>query len=288
MKALVTGGEGQLARAWATAAPPGWTVTAMSRAALDVGDEAMVRARIAALAPDLVLNAAAFTAVDRAETEAEAAFAVNRDGASHVARAAAEFGVRMVHVSTDFVFDGASGRAYRPDDAAAPLGVYGASKLAGEAAVAAAAPGALIVRAAWLYSPRPGNFLTTMLRLMGQTGEARVVADQIGSPTSAASLAAALWGLIEGGASGLLHYADAGVASRYDFALAIGEDALAAGLLARAPRVVPIAGPDLPTPARRPAFSVLDSTLAWNLLGGSAPHWRGSLRRMLAEMALPP
>ncbi len=285
MRALVTGADGQLARAWLVQARPGWAVTALTRAALDIGDEAAVGAAVARLRPDLILNAAAFTSVDRAEHEREAAFRVNRDGAANLARAGADIGARIVHVSTDYVFDGASGRPYRPDDPASPLGVYGASKLAGERAVAVAAPGALVVRTAWLYSPRPPNFLTTMLRLMGEGAEARVVTDQIGTPTSTASLAAALWDMIALKAVGLWHYTDAGVASWYDFAQAIGEEALAAGLLARTPQVTPIATRDRPTPAARPPFSVLDKSLTWGLLGRPAPHWRQSLREVLAEMS---
>ena len=284
MKALVTGGDGQLARALAAAAPAGWTVTALSRQSLDVGDEAAVRAAVARLGPDVILNAAAFTAVDRAESEPEGAWRVNHDGAAHLARAAAEFGARLTHISTDFVFDGRSGRAYRPDDPPSPLGVYGASKLAGETAVLAAAPGALIVRTAWLHSRHGANFLTAMLRLMGQRAEVRVVADQIGSPTSTASLARVVWRLIEADAAGMFHVTDAGVASRYDFALAIAEEALAAGLLGQAPRVIPITTGERPTAAARPAFSVLDNTLTWKRLGHAAPHWRQSLRRVLAAM----
>jgi len=285
MKALATGGDGQLARAWAAAAPAGWTVTSLSRQRLDIGDEAAVSAAVARLGPDVILNAAAFTAVDRAEREPEEAWRVNRDGATHLARAGAEFGARVTHISTDFVFDGRSGRAYRPDDRPSPLGVYGASKLAGETAVLAAAPGALIVRTAWLYSRHGANFLTAMLRLMGQGAEVRVVADQIGSPTAAASLADTVWKLIEADASGVFHVTDAGVASRYDFALAIAEEALSAGLLSQAPRVVPITTGERPTSAARPAFSVLDSTQTWKELGHAAPHWRQSLRRVLAAMS---
>ncbi|MBA3812647.1 MAG: sugar nucleotide-binding protein, partial [Caulobacteraceae bacterium] len=162
--------------------------------------------------------------------------------------------------------------------------VYGASKLAGEAAVAAAAPEALIVRTAWVYSARGANFLTTMLGLMTGEAEVRVVVDQIGAPTSAASLAAALWGLAQGNSAGIRHYSDAGVASWYDFAQAIGEEAFAAGVLVRPPRVVPITTKDRPTPATRPAFSLLDSSATWALLGRAAPHWRVALREVLAGM----
>ena len=288
MKALLTGGGGQVAAALIKAAPAGWTVTALPHQALDIGDRGAVALALASARPDVVFNTAAFTAVDRAQGEADAAWRVNRDGAGHVAKAAARFGARMVHLSTDFVFDGRSGRAYRPGDPAAPLNVYGASKLAGEAAVAAAAPEALIVRTAWVYSAHGANFLTTMLGLMAGEGDVRVVADQIGAPTSAASLAAALWDLAMGRAAGIRHYSDAGVASWYDFAQAIGEEAFAAGLLARAPRVVPITTQDRPTPATRPAFSLLDSSATWALLGRPAPHWRTALRETLAGMAQQP
>jgi dTDP-4-dehydrorhamnose reductase len=289
-KAVVTGAGGQLARAWSAAAPPGWSVTGLSRADLDIADAAAVERVIGALAPDLILNAAAYTAVDRAESEPDLAFAVNRDGAAHLAAAATRAGARLIQVSTDFVFDGRSGRPYRPDDAPGPLNVYGASKLAGERAAAETAPDALIVRTAWVYGPRGANFLATMLRLMAARPEIGVVADQIGAPTSTATLASALWGLAEKQVSGdimprgIWHFTDAGVASWYDFAQAIAEEAVAAGLIDRAAAVKPIATADYPTPARRPAFSVLDSSAAYGLLGAPAAHWRVALRQVLGRM----
>jgi dTDP-4-dehydrorhamnose reductase len=284
LKALVAGAGGQLATELVAFRPIGWTVEAISEADLDIRDAAAVAAAVARSKPDVILNAAAYTAVDRAETDADTAWAVNRDGAANLARAAASVGARMAHVSTDFVFDGEAGRAYRPDDATAPLGVYGASKLAGEIAVMEAAPNALILRTAWVYSPHGGNFLKTMLRLMRERGEVRVVADQVGTPTSAATLAEALWGLVLADAAGTHHYTDAGVASWYDFAQAIGEDAHAIGLLPAAPRVLPINTADYPTPARRPAFSVLDKTSTWKILGRPSPHWRAALRATLAQV----
>jgi dTDP-4-dehydrorhamnose reductase len=232
----------------------------------------------------VIVNAAAYTAVDRAEGESDLAFRINRDGADHLATAAREIGARLVHVSTDFVFDGRASRPYRPEDSTGPLNVYGASKLAGEQAVAAAAPDALIVRTAWVYGPSGGNFLATMLRLMASRTEIGVVADQIGTPTSTLTLASALWALAGGDARGTLHYTDAGVASWYDFATAIAEEAAATGLLARAPSVRPISTADYPTPAARPAFSVLDKSATFTLLGGPPPHWRAALRAVLARM----
>jgi dTDP-4-dehydrorhamnose reductase len=288
LKALVTGAGGQLAAELRIRSPAGWTLEAFSKLDLDIRDAAAVEGAVAGTRPDLVFNAAAYTAVDRAETETEVAWAVNRDGAANLARAAAAVGAQMVHLSTDFVFDGRASRAYRPDDTPGPLGVYGASKLAGEIAVRAAAPGALVVRTAWVYSPHGANFLKTMLRLMRERGEVRVVADQIGAPTSAATLADALWDLALAGASGIHHYTDAGVATWYDFAQAIGEEAHGLGLLAQAPSVQPIGTRDYPTPARRPAFSVLDTTSAREILGRPSPHWRVALRETLARMVSSP
>ena len=287
MKALVTGAGGQVAKAWIAAAPAGWTITALTRAELDIADEAAVSAAVAAAAPDLILNAAAYTAVDRAQSEPDLAFAANRDGPAHLAAAARRAGARFIHISTDFVFDGLGGRPYRPSDPTAPAGVYGASKLAGEAAVLAADPGALIVRTAWVYGPGGGNFLATMLRLMASRPELGVVADQIGTPTSTPTLAAALWAFAVAEAAGVWHYTDAGAASWYDFAVAIAEEALAAGLLASAPPIRPIATADYPTPAARPPYSVLDKSASFALLG-PAPHWRVALRAVLADMRQDP
>jgi dTDP-4-dehydrorhamnose reductase len=287
VKALITGAGGQLATALIATAPAGWSVAGLTRANLDIGDQAAVDAAVSRLAPDLIINAAAYTAVDHAESETDLAFQVNRDGARHLAVTASRVGARLIQLSTDFVFDGRSSRPYRPDDTPNPLGVYGASKLAGERAVAEAAPDALIIRTAWVYGPTGANFLATMLRLMAAREELTVVSDQIGTPTSTLTLAAALWDLADKRATGILHFTDAGVASWYDFAQAIAEDAVAAGLLARAPPVRPILTAQYPTPAARPAFSVLDKSAAYALLGAPAPHWRLALRLVLAQMTRP-
>lgn len=285
MKVVVTGAKGQLGTELLARPPLGWTVAGLSSADLDVSDPGAVETAVARLRPELIINASAYTAVDKAESESARAWSVNRDGAAALARAASAIGARMVHVSTDFVFDGRASRPYSPDAATGPLGVYGASKLAGEAAVAAVAPEALIVRTAWVYSPHGGNFVKTMLRLMATGNEVRVVADQIGTPTSAAGLAASLWALVQAGATGLHHVTDAGVASWYDFACAIGEEAHGAGLLAALPSIRPIATEDYPTPARRPAYGVLDKTSAWAILGRPAAHWRTALRPVIATLA---
>lgn len=288
MRALITGAGGQLATELVKTAPAGWTVLARSRAELDLADVAAVEAAVARERPDLVLNAAAYTAVDRSESEPEAAFAANRDGPAALARAARAIGARLAHVSTDFVFGGDAGRPYGPGDATAPLGTYGESKRAGEEAVLTALPDALIVRTAWVYAAHGANFLKTMLRLMGSREEVRVVADQVGAPTAARDLAQAVWALAIAGEGGVLHFTNAGVASWYDFAQAIEEEARAAGQLERPCRVVPIRTVDYPTPARRPSYSVLDCTATWARLGAPARHWRAALRETIAESAPPP
>ncbi|HWJ69464.1 MAG TPA: dTDP-4-dehydrorhamnose reductase [Sphingobium sp.] len=280
MRILITGAGGQLGRALQAHAPAA-AVVALDRAALDIGDAAAVARQVRESAPDLVINAAAYTAVDKAETEGGEAARINGDGPGYLAAAAAAIGARFIHVSTDFVFDGASGVPYAPDHPTAPLGVYGATKLAGEQAVRAAYPDALIVRTAWVYGDTGHNFVRTMLRLMAERDAVRVVADQIGTPTYAAGLARALWALDAARARGIHHWTDSGAASWYDFAVAIQEEAHAIGLLNRRVPVVPIATRDYPTPAQRPSYSILDKSAAVALVGAPAPHWRVHLREML-------
>lgn len=277
MKALIVGAGGQLGRALVASAPPGATIVGHAADTLDVTDPAAVDAAVAAEAPDLIFNAAAYTAVDRAESEEDAAFAVNATAVGHLAAAADRVAARLIHVSTDFVFDGRASSPYPPAAMPNPLSAYGRTKRAGETA----AGDALIVRTAWVYAPTGGNFVRTMLRLMATRDQVRVVADQIGTPTYAPNLAVTLWTLAANGVTGIHHQTDAGVASWYDFAVAIQEEALARGLLDAAVPVVPIATADYPTPAARPAYSVLDKTSCWALAGGPAPHWRVSLRTML-------
>jgi dTDP-4-dehydrorhamnose reductase len=281
MKVLITGANGQLGRALQATAPLGVSIIAAGSAELDIGDAAAVDALLLAERPDAIFNAAAYTAVDKAESEEALATRTNSEGVANLARGAAAIGARLVHVSTDFVFNGLSGVPYLPDAPTAPLGVYGRTKRQGELA---AGPDALIVRTAWVYGSRGGNFVRTMLRLMAERDEVRVVADQIGTPTFAASLADALWRLHAAGAKGLFHYTDSGAASWYDFAVAIQEEALAIGLLTRAVPVIPIATGDYPTPAARPHYSVLDKSATFALLGGAAPHWRVNLRKMLKDI----
>lgn len=279
MKALIVGAHGQLGKGLIATAPQGTQLVAHDVDTLDITDAAAVEAVVAAEQPQLVLNAAAYTAVDKAESEEARALAVNGTAVGLLADAARRHGARFVHVSTDFVFDGVSGVPYAPDAATAPISAYGRTKLVGEQLAGA---DALVVRTAWVYAPQGGNFVRTMLRLMAERPEVRVVADQIGTPTYAPGLAAALWTMAAKGATGLHHYTDAGACSWYDFAVAIQEEALAAGLLDHAVPVIPIRTVDYPTPARRPHYSVLDKTSTFEILGSPTPHWRDNLRALIS------
>ncbi|MGJ0240064.1 dTDP-4-dehydrorhamnose reductase [Novosphingobium fluoreni] len=281
MKVLIVGSKGQLGRSLLATAPDDVTIVSHGSDTLDITDGDAVDTTVAQVEPDIVFNAAAYTAVDKAEADEEMALAVNATSVGHLARATHRAHARFVHVSTDFVFDGLSGRPYAPDAPTAPLGVYGRTKLAGELA---AGEDALIVRTAWVYAATGANFVRTMLRLMVERSEVRVVADQIGTPTYAPGLADALWTMARKRARGIHHYTDAGACSWYDFAVAIQEEALSAGLLAQAVPVIPIRTVDYPTPAPRPHYSVLDKTSAFDILGGPAPHWRTPLRAMIAEI----
>lgn len=282
MRALVTGAGGQLGRALVAGAPDGVDIVAATSRDLDIADRAAVLSCVERERPRLILNAAAYTAVDQAESDAERAAAVNEAGVANLVTAAEKGGARVVHVSTDFVFDGSASRAYAPNARPAPLGVYGATKRGGERHLR---PGDLCVRTAWVYAAEGRNFVRTMLRLMDEREELGVVADQIGSPTSADDLARALWELALGGHSGMFHYTNSGVASWYDFAVAIRDEGVALGLLAdSAARIKPVATEDYPTPAKRPAFSVLDTRKTAETLGEAAPHWRHSLIKVLEQI----
>jgi len=233
-----------------------------------------------------VVNAAAYTAVDQAETEEAAAFRINADAPAVLARACAERDALLLHYSTEYVFDGNASRPYREDDATAPLGVYGASKLAGEDAIRASGARHAILRTAWVYAAHGRNFLHTMLQLAHERDELRVVADQSGAPTPAAWIADASARIIEQGlpASGLWHLAADGATSWHGFAEAIMDEARAAGLLARWPRMLPIATADYPAPARRPGYSVLDTGKLRRDFGIVPPDWRAGLRATLQEL----
>lgn len=276
MRVLVTGAAGQLGRALVASAPKGAEVIAAGRDILNLA-EGDVAARVRDIAPDLILNAAAYTAVDKAEEEPDLAQAVNGDAVA----AMTETGIRLVHFSTDYVLAGKSARPAPSDAPVGPLGVYGRTKLAGEQAALDA--GALVLRTAWVYASGGRNFVHAMLGRMTQGTDLRVVADQVGTPTHAASLARAAWALADAGATGIHHFTDAGVASWYDFAVAISEEGRAAGLFEHDVAITPIRTEDYPTPAQRPAYSVLDCHATWAITGYPR-HWRDELRPMLGEV----
>jgi len=285
VRVLVLGGGGQVAQAVAKAAPAQHQVLIKTRADLDIADAGAVATLLADSEFDWIVNAAAYTAVDQAEGQGDRAFAVNDTAVGLLATAAARADCRLLHISTDFVFDGRTSRAYLPSDPPNPLSIYGRSKLGGENRVRGAGGDGLVLRSSWVYAAAGRNFVLTMLRLMRELAEVRVVCDQIGAPTWAASLAGAIWGLIESAApGGIYHWTDLGVASWYDFAVAIQDEALIRGLLSRSVPIVPIATADYPTPARRPAFSVLNTDSTRALVSIPAQHWRHNLRKMMDEL----
>jgi len=299
MKVLLTGAAGQLGHALRQQLPEGVEPIATSRSggdglvALDLADAAACRAAVRSHRPDWVLNAGAYTAVDKAESEPELATAVNGGAPRAFAEALRELGQgRLLQVSTDFVFDGSQGHPYAPEQARRPLGVYGASKAAGEEAVEEllGAGRGVILRTSWVYGPVGHNFCRTMLRLHRERTQISVVADQVGCPTSTRGLAAACWRVLERATAEpealpqVLHWSDAGAASWYDFAMAIGELGVSTGLLERAAAVLPISTSNYPTPAQRPSYSLLDCTASREALGLAPRHWRQGLLEVLVGM----
>ncbi len=290
-KILVAGASGQLARALQAEArlrEGKFSLTALGRPSLDITDPASIEAAVIRERPAIVINAAAYTAVDRAESEPGAAFALNRDGAASLAQITAQNGAALIHVSTDYVFDGTKPRAYAEEDAPNPQSVYGRSKHEGELAVAAANPRHLIVRTSWVYSEYGSNFLKTMLRLARERPELRVVSDQYGNPTYARDLAAAILDLAENLAGrndeawGVYHLAGSGDASWRDFAARI----IACGAQYGCPQVpvMPIPSADYPAEAKRPANSRLDCTKAARMFGVALPRWEDGVVRCLSRL----
>jgi len=271
---LVTGGSGQVGGAIVRLAGADAEVVAPGRDQLDLSDVQALAAMVAARPWAAVVNCAAYTAVDKAETEKETAFRINGDAPGWLARACKVFGARLIHISTDYVFDGNSSTPLREDDKTDPINVYGASKLEGEEKALREHPdGTLIIRTSWVYSEFGNNFVKTMMRLMGERPAISVVNDQIGSPTYAADLAAAILHIVTGSKwlPGIYNYSNEGAISWYDFALAIR------ALTGSSCQVNPIPSANFPTPARRPHYSLLDKTLIRKTYGLSIPDWHDSL-----------
>jgi len=290
MKVLITGGEGQLGLELRRQAAE-FNMQAVSRDLpdIDITQPASVARNLEKTAPRLVVNAAAYTQVDKAESDAGTAMAVNGDGPGHLATACSRAGIPLIHISTDFVFDGTSRRPYRETDPVAPLGIYGQSKAKGEAAVREGAPQHIIIRTAWLYGARGHNFVKTMLRLAAERDELKVVADQHGSPTSAADLARAVWVISrhiadKGRVSwGTYHFCGTGITTWHGLA----EEAL--DLAARHTplkirRISPIPASEYPTAARRPAYSALDCTKIRHTFGIAIPPWQESLAAVIERI----
>lgn len=297
MKLLVVGANGQVGHELLRSLAPLGEVVATTRSgrlddaraceALDLGGLDAIAPLLERVRPDAVVNAAAYTAVDRAEDEADAAFRINAQAPGRIAAACAMLGVPLVHYSTDYVFDGRATRPLREDDATAPIGVYGASKLDGEKAVAAAGGTHLILRTAWVYGLYGANFLRTMLRVGAERDELRVVADQHGCPTPAWLIADVTAAILRQGiaASGVRHLVASGQTSWHGFAEAIFDEALAQGAIARRPVVTAIGTADYPTRAARPAYSVLDNARLRAEYGLDIPDWRPALHETFVRGA---
>lgn len=282
---LVVGKNGQLAYELSQTQPKNITAHYFDSQSLDLRDQAQVNKIILQVKPDVVINAAAYTAVDKAETDQENAYAVNAKGVEYLAQACLDIKARLVHVSTDFVFDATKNTPYKTADTTNPLGVYGASKLAGELAITKIHPqNSVIIRTSWVYSCHGNNFVKTMLRLMDEKPELGVVSDQIGSPTWAKGLAKSCWNFAFNDKSGIFHYSDLGVASWYDFAKAIQELGLAKGILKNNIPIKPIKAAYYPTPAKRPSYSIMDTEESYQILGEDGLYWRTALSNMLDEL----
>jgi len=284
-KVLITGGNGQLGYELQRTNPDGYSCLVTDVADLDITDASAVNAYIQENQPDIVINAAAYTAVDKAEEEQELAIAINTTGAANLAQTCKDNGIRLMQVSTDFVFDGKACSPYPVDAPTEPDGYYGLTKRDGDLRVQEIlGDDAFIIRTSWLYSANGNNFVKTMLKLMKERDSLGIIADQIGTPTWANSLAQAIWKAIENNITGIHHWSDAGVASWYDFAYAIMEEGVALGLLEKKIEINPITTADYPTPASRPCYSVMDKTSTWQALGFKSEHWRVALRQMMAEL----
>ena len=281
---LITGGSGQVGHCLKAQLEGCAELSVPDSSALNIADRRSVRQAVETFRPDYIINAAAYTAVDKAESDAERAFAVNRDGARHLAEAAEAAGAAMLHISTDYVFDGAGGAPYDEAAQTAPQNIYGASKLAGEQAVLAACRRAVVMRTSWVFGAHGQNFVKTMLRLGRERDSLGIVADQYGAPTAAADIAAALITIVRrhtpeqlAERAGIYHYCGSPYASWFEFAETIFAEAAAQGVLAKIPAVKPIATADYPTPAKRPSDSRLDCGKIRTVFGIGPCDWHSAL-----------
>jgi dTDP-4-dehydrorhamnose reductase len=299
---LLTGVNGQVGKELQRTLAPLGEVIGVGRKTMDLASSTSIRQVIGEAKPDMIVNAAAYTAVDKAETETELANSINAVAPTIMAEEAQQLGATLFHISTDYVFDGRKNTPYTEQDATNPISVYGQSKLAGEEGIRASGVPHIILRTAWVYGTQgKSNFVKTMLRLFAERDEVRVVADQVGTPTWASDIAQAIYAVANHGANttqlsqlsqeessgptpeGTFHFTNSGIASWYDFAVAILEEATQVGYPLKVQRIVPITTPEYPTPALRPAYSVLSGKKISAVLGTHPSHWRQGLRQMLVE-----
>jgi dTDP-4-dehydrorhamnose reductase len=282
---LLTGADGQLGHELQQTLAPWGEVIALTRQELDLSQGEQIRQLVRQIRPSMIVNSAAYTAVDKAESEVELAQAVNGMAPKIMAEEAEKIGALLLQVSTDYVFDGQKNTPYLETDPTHPLSSYGKSKLAGEIGIQQVTDNYLILRTAWVYGVYgKGNFVKTMLRLGQDREELRVVADQVGSPSWAKDIADAIAQLLQSETTGIYHFTNSGVVSWYDFAIAIFEEARALGFPLKVQRVIPITTADYPTPAIRPAYSVLSCKKITDILGDYPPYWRDSLKKMLKQL----
>lgn len=282
---LLTGADGQLGQELQQTLAPLGEVIAVTRQELDLSQGEQIRQLVRQVRPSMIVNSAAYTAVDKAESEVDLAQAVNGKAPTIMAEEAEKIRALLLHVSTDYVFDGQKNTPYLETDPTHPLSIYGKSKLAGEIGIQQVTDNYLILRTAWVYGVYgKGNFVKTMLRLGQDREELRVVADQVGSPSWAKDIAEAIAQLLQSETTGIYHFTNSGVVSWYDFAIAIFEEARALGFPLKIQRVIPITTADYPTPAVRPAYSVLSGKKITDTLGDYPPYWRDSLRKMLKQL----
>lgn len=287
-KILLIGATGQVGQELQKTLNPIGEIITLSRQQLDLTQTDTIEEAILSLKPNMIVNASAYTAVDKAETDTETAMKVNAVAPKQMAQSAQAISARLLHISTDYVFDGKNNTPYLEADQTNPLGIYGKSKLLGEEAIRQSCDRYIIFRTAWVYGSRGhGNFVKTMLRLGAERTELKVVADQIGSPTWSYDIAVAIANLVAPDnqvSSGIYHFTSSGVASWYDFAVAIFEEAAKIGFPLKIERVFPITTAEYPTPAQRPHYSVLSKNKYLQAVGVYPPYWRDSLRKMLAEL----
>lgn len=290
VKVLVTGASGQVGSELVKLAPAGFEVVGYNSSELDITSAEQVQRAVAEQAPALIINAAAYTAVDKAESDTECAYAVNETGVKNLAQAALDLNIPVFHISTDYVFDGTATVSYKETDPVGPTGVYGASKLAGEQALAHSGAKHIILRTSWVFGAEGNNFVKTMLRLGKERDTLGVVADQHGCPTSAASIANVLWYLVKKYTAagqlpwGIYHCSNSPATTWHGFACEIFKQAVEFGLLEKAPIINSIKTSDYPTPATRPAWSVMECSSLENLLGSGLAGWQQELLTVLKQL----